>query len=422
MTTPAKKQDALTALLASAEKKYGLTVGSMADLATDTKFISTGNIAIDYALGGGIPMRRTVELSGPPSCGKTTLAIQVAAEMQRIIISGGDPERGISPDDKIIYLDYEHAMDPEYTKALGLDMEHESLLFTQPDTLEAGADFLLEAFKTGRIRLALVDSVAAMNPSAQAEADSVAKSLPAIQAKLMKPFGTNLVSILKNNNGTVIFINHELEKMDMGGSRRPGMPAVTTTPGGSALKYFASVRVAFRQIRQNKGAIIDPLSNVEIEVPLSTDVRVKVIKNKVAPPFREAIVRVRFGQGFDPFWTAMQILLANKKVIYSASRYYFHNVKDEGGAPDWMPEESQGTHRPYLHGEKRVFAMADLHQDWRGLLIGIAERVAKSNVESLKAIAPVMEEVSADEGPDEVNSEDLDDLIPSTESGNRIEI
>lgn len=419
---PAAPKNALATLLAQADKKYNLSVGPMGSIASDTLFITTGNLAIDYALGGGIPMGRSVELLGPPSSGKTTLALQAAIAMQKLIIAGGDPKRGIGPEDVILYFDYEQAMDPDYATALGLDLMHPSLQFTQPDTLEEGADFALAAFKTGQVRLALFDSVAAMNPSAQAEADSVGKSLPAIQAKLMKPFGVTLNSVLRNNNGTVIFINHEMVKMEMGA--RPGYgPPPTTTPGGSALKFFASVRVSFKQIRQNKGVVMDPVLMEEKEIPVSTDVRVKVIKNKVAPPFREATVRVRYGKGFDQFWTALQVLLANKKIMYSASRYYFHNLAEAGGAPEWMPREAQGTKRPYLHGEKRVFAMADEYPEWRDLLIEQAAKVAHENVEALKKVAPIRtEKLTAEEDSDEVTPEDLDAIIPKDDSGNRVEI
>lgn len=415
------KPSALDALLNTAEKKYNLAVGTLADIATDTKFVSTGNIGVDYAIGGpggGIPLGRTIELFGPPSSGKTTMAVHAAVEMQKIILAGGDPERGISATDRIIYLDYEQVFDAGYAAALGLDTEHRSFLFTQPDTLEEGADFLLAAFKTGEVRLALVDSVAAMNPSAQAEADSVGKSLPAVQAKLMKPFGITLNSVLKNYNGTVIFINHEITQMVMGG--RPGMPPPTSTPGGTALKFFASVRVQFKQIRNIKGKMIDPLTKEEQEIPVASDVRVKVVKNKVSSPFREVLIRVRFGRGFDPFWTAMQILLANKKVIYSNGRYYFHNSIEDVPA-DWMQREAKGTNRPYVHGEAKVFSSGDRHPDWRQGLINLAERVALENVDSLASVAK-LGELEEDDDEDETTDEELEDLIPTASGQNRMEI
>lgn len=424
MAVATKKPKTLDELLKSAEKTYDLNVGVLDEIASDTLFISTGNLAVDYAIGGGIrggiPMGRSVEFLGPPSSGKTTLAIQTAVTLQRIIMSGGDPDRGIRATDRILYLDYEQAFDASYAHRLGLDTKHKSFLFTQPDTLEQGADFLLAAFKTGEVRLALVDSVAAMNPSAQADADSVGKSLPAIQAKIMKPFGVTLNAVLKNNNGSVIFINHETEKMLMGGASRPGMPPPTTSPGGMALKFFASVRVQFRQIRQIKGTVIDPLTKEPAEIPVATDVKVKVIKNKVAPPFRECMVRVRFGRGFDEFWTAMQILLANKKIIYSAQRYYFHNIIEAFPA-DWMPREDKGTKRPYLHGEPRVFRMADQYSEWRQGLIDLASTVAEENVGSLDDVAKFGVSVE-DEEDDGISTEDLDEMVPVSTAGHRVKI
>ena len=404
----------MEALLASAEKKYNLSVGPLESMGLAVQFITTGNVAIDYALGGGIPLGRSTEFFGIQSSGKTTLAVQSAVSLQKLIIAGGDPTRKITPNDSILYLDFEQAFDPEYAKALGLDVNHPSFLFTQPDTFEDGADFALAALKTGQVKLVIVDSVPGMVPSVQAEADSVGKALPAIVARLMKSFGVTLNPILKTMNASIIFINHELEKMEMG-ARRPGIPPTVTTPGGVALKYFASVRVQFRQIRNNKMTVLDPLIQQEVEIPTSTDVRVKVVKNKVAPPFREATVRVRFGFGFDPLWTALQILLANKRIIYTSGRYYFHNLESIGGAPEWMPRETQGTKRPYLHGEKRVFQAADQDTSWSSLLIEEANKVANEVVDALSKVAPVREELLSDADASELTSSDLDSMFEGEE-------
>ena len=371
-------------LLTAAQKKYNVSVGSLDSIVSDVKFFSTGNLAIDYVTGGGIPLGRTVEVAGPPSSGKSTMALQATAEMQRIIKSGGDPDRGISPDDKILYLDFEQALDPTYAKKLGLDFEDETILFTQPDTLEDGIDFMIAALKTGRVRLCVVDSVAAMTPSAQAEADSVGKSLPAIQAKLLKPMGQQLNPILAHYNASVIFINHEMEKMQMGG--RPGMPPVTTTPGGTALKYFASVRLSFKQLKRHKTKHTDPLTQEEIEIVTSTDVRIEAVKNKVAPPFRRAVTQVRFGAGFDNFWTAMTVLMAHKKVMYSSGFFYFHKLAEENEelyAPEWMQRATTGTRRPYIRSEQALRELVEKPKyfGWRDAIIAKAEEVITETLE-----------------------------------------
>lgn len=398
--------DPLEALIRDAEKKYnGLRVGTMDSVAEGVVAITSGNLAIDYAIGvGGFPIGRNVELSGPPSCGKTTTALQTAAAMQKIIKAGGGTLTGpdgntviIGPNDMIIYFDYEQAMDKKYANALGLDTSHSSLLFTQPDTLEDGVNFAIAAVKTGRVRLVIFDSVAAMLPSAKAEAE-IGKSLPMVQAKLLKDFSSIFNSVLYNHNTLAIFLNHEQEKISMGGGGRPGMPPPTTTPGGTAMKYFASVRVQYRQIRQNKGPFIDPLTMETTEIVTSTDVRVKVIKNKVAPPFRQAVVRVRFGKGFDNFWTALQVLLANKKIMYSAGMFYFHNLDELGLAPEWMARAGTGTHRPYIKGESKVFALGDKYPEWRAALITLAEEIVAANAEAMDAVVPT--------GEDEPDSEE----------------
>lgn len=414
--------DPIADLLKSADKKYNLTVGPMNAIAVATTFITTGNLALDHCIGGGIPLGRSTELFGPPSSGKSTVGLQTAARLQDVIKAGGDEARGIGPDDHILYLDYEQAMDKVYAKALGLDVDHRSFLFTQPDTLEDGCNFTLAALRTGRIRMVIFDSVAAMNPSAKAD-DSflIGKSLPALQAKLMKDFGVTLNAVIAHHNAAVIFLNHQMEKMSMGGPSRPGMPPATTTPGGVATKFFASVRVEFKQIRQNKGSVIDPLSNDVVQAVTSTDVRIKVVKNKVAPPFREAVVRVRFGQGFDNFWTALQVLLANKKIIHSSGMFYFHNLEAEGFAPPWMRRATAGTKRPYIKGEENVFAAGDADPDWRSGLVAYAASVVADNVEILSQVAPLR---AAGPDDDEDESVALDDLLDTAASatGHRAEI
>jgi RecA/RadA recombinase len=153
------------------------------------------------------------------------------------------------------------------------------------------------------------------------------------------------------------------------------------------------------------------------EIITSTDVRVKVKKNKVSPPFREATVRVRFGRGFDNFWTALQILLANKKIMHATGMYYFHNVEVVGLAPEWMARATTGTNRPYIRGADNLLAQADVHAEWRDAIIVLAEQVVIENVDAMSKVTPVREV------PEE-EFEDSDDLgeLESVSTGSRVDI
>jgi recombination protein RecA len=399
--------------LAKLVKKYDTPVGSLSDIALPAKFITTGNIAIDHIIGGGMPLGRLVELAGPPSSGKTTTALQTAAALQKVIIAGGDEELGIKADDKILYLDYEATIDQEYCKALGLDIDHNSFLLTQPDSLEDGANLAVGLIETGRIRLVIWDSVASMMPSAKAEAE-IGKSLPAVQAKLMSDLGQKLVPLLYEHQTLNIFVNHLREVLDMSGRRPAHLGPKMSTPGGVALKFYESVRVEYKQLQQIKEKGLDHLSGEIIDIPAATNVEVKITKNKVAPPFKKAVVRVRFGRGFDNFWTAMQILLAGKEVMYSQGYYYFHKVEDKGLAPEWMERAKTGTQRPNIRTDERLFEAADDHPDWRDAVIAHASDFLKTNSVVMKAVTP-QEQEDAD-----ALAAELDALVPPAEGDKRV--
>ncbi len=423
MPTAARPKDALEAVFASAGKK-GLNVGPLNSVISDQLWLPTGNIAIDNAFGGGIPMGRQLEFFGPTHCGKTTLVLQSCVALQKIILAGGDKSLGIKEDDVILYVDYEGTVDLRYAVALGFDPEHPSFRITQPDTLEEGADLIQKAVATGRVRLVVVDSVAAMVPSAQAEAESVGKMQVALAARLLKTFGQNLNPLLRNNNCTVLWINHESEVI--GGFTRPGMSAPTTTPGGKALKYFATIRGQFRPIKHYKGSWTDPLTGEVKEIRAQSDIRLSIVKNKVGNAYRDAVLRVRFGRGFDPFWTAMQILLAEGKVVYGDGKFYFHNLADQGGAPDWMERMKSGTFRPYVSkgiDDRAIFKAADRHPEWRQLIIDIGNEIGIKNI----ALSDQKEIFADDDESDEAFEEEiaeinsLEELIDAPHAGKRID-
>ena len=294
-----EKAKALQAALAQIEKQFGkgaiMRLGE-GEKAEDIQVVSAGSLGLDVALGvGGLPRGRVIEIFGPESSGKTTLTLQVVAEMQKL---GGT----------CAFIDAEHALDTSYAEKLGVKLS--DILISQPDTGEQALEIVDSLVRSGAVDLVVVDSVAALVPKAEIEGD-MGDSLPGLQARLMSQALRKLTASINRTNCTVIFINQIRMKIGV----MFGSPETTT--GGNALKFYASVRLDIRRTGSIKKG----------EEPIGNETRVKVVKNKVSPPFKQAQFDILYGQGISREGEIIDMGVEAKVVEKSGAWYAYQGEK-----------------------------------------------------------------------------------------------
>ena len=298
MTIEKEKLDALNHVLGKIEKDFGkgsiMRLGEASSMVVDS--ISTGSIGLDIAVGiGGLPRGRIVEIYGPESSGKTTVALHTVAEAQR--------NGGIAA-----FIDAEHALDPVYARALGVDVDN--LIISQPDTGEQALEITEALIRSGAIDIIVIDSVAALVPKAEIEGD-MGDSHVGLQARLMSQALRKLTGSIKKSNCVAIFINQLREKVGI----MFGNPETTT--GGRALKFYSSVRLDVRKIDTIKQG----------DKILGSRTRVKVVKNKVAPPFKQAEFDIMYGEGISKIGDLLDIAANVDIVKKSGSWYNYQDIK-----------------------------------------------------------------------------------------------
>lgn len=293
------KSKALGLALDSIEKQFGkgsiMKLGEAHSTAVETT--PTGSLSLDIALGGGIPKGRVIEVYGPESSGKTTLTLHAIAEVQK---SGGTAA----------FIDAEHALDPAYAKRIGVDVDN--LLLSQPDNGEQALEIVETLVRSNAVDLIVVDSVAALVPRAEIEGE-MGDSLPGLQARLMSQALRKLTSVINRSKSTVIFINQIRMKIGV----MFGNPETTT--GGNALKFYSSIRMDIRRIGQIKQG----------EDVIGNRTRVKIVKNKIAPPFRQAEFDIMYNEGISKSGDILD-LAAEYGIVDKSGAWYAYNDQKIG--------------------------------------------------------------------------------------------
>jgi len=327
----AEKTKALQAALAQIEKQFGkgtiMRLGE-GEPVQDIQVISTGSLGLDVALGvGGLPRGRVIEIFGPESSGKTTLTLQVIAEMQK---QGGT----------CAFIDAEHALDVQYAQKLGINVS--DLLISQPDTGEQALEIVDSLVRSGAVDLVVVDSVAALTPKAEIEGD-MGDQLPGLQARLMSQALRKLTATIKKTNCTVIFINQIRMKIGV----MFGSPETTT--GGNALKFYASVRLDIRRVGTIKKG----------EEAIGNETKVKVVKNKVSPPFKTATFDILFGQGISREGEIVDMgVIAG--VLEKSGAWYAYNGEKVGQGRDNVREFLKENPALALEIENKIRAQLNI--------------------------------------------------------------